>query len=500
MTKQDDLFDLIKSLNKTEKHYFKLQANIRGGDQEYLYLFEVIDKLTYYDEDKIKQACSSFQFTKHLAKAKNHLFNAIVTGIDDYAQLSAFEHKLNQQIKTIDFLQAKGLILTCVKYIIKAKELAQKLEDFQILLKLNHLEYKLAAKLDNKTGKEVKEINQENNNLIIKFTNLLTYEQLYRTAYELLHLNPKCDTDQINNLFNTPCLQNISQAFSYKAKSQFLHIWALRHTFHAQYSDQYKTEYEILKNFENQYGNEIMEIPLGYAIRIHHFLIVSINIKKPEHFNHYLFQLKQLLELKINDSDKLRIEEYYHYHQLAYLFVTANHANAITVADEIDKSDFIGNNNVRKKIREAITCRLFTIFFSLGDYKRALKYLNILLTNPKKEIKHLNYLCRIYEIMLHYELKNIQMLMSRTEAARSYFKRSGIENKLENTMLQALSKLVYATDKIEEQNVFAKLKKELNAQVKIPSEKIKLEYFNFQLWIESKLTNVSLAEIIKMAS
>ncbi len=52
---KDALFDLIKSLSKSEKRQFKLYANRLGinADAKFLSLFSVIDKMDFYDENSI---------------------------------------------------------------------------------------------------------------------------------------------------------------------------------------------------------------------------------------------------------------------------------------------------------------------------------------------------------------------------------------------------------------------------------------------------------------
>ena len=49
------LFDLIHSLTKSEKRYFKLMSSRHaiGGENNYIVLFDAIEKQSIYDEDKI---------------------------------------------------------------------------------------------------------------------------------------------------------------------------------------------------------------------------------------------------------------------------------------------------------------------------------------------------------------------------------------------------------------------------------------------------------------
>jgi len=44
MKPSTELFDLIKSLSKSEKRFFKLSSSLQTGDKNYLKIFDAIDK------------------------------------------------------------------------------------------------------------------------------------------------------------------------------------------------------------------------------------------------------------------------------------------------------------------------------------------------------------------------------------------------------------------------------------------------------------------------
>jgi len=51
MKPSNELFDLIKSLSKSEKRFFKLQSSLQSGDKNYVRLFDCIDRMEEYDEE-----------------------------------------------------------------------------------------------------------------------------------------------------------------------------------------------------------------------------------------------------------------------------------------------------------------------------------------------------------------------------------------------------------------------------------------------------------------
>ena len=71
----NDLFILIKALNKSEKGYFKLHASRRTskGEQIYIKLFDAIDKQSEYNEQKIVQKLRTISPTA-FSEMKNYLY------------------------------------------------------------------------------------------------------------------------------------------------------------------------------------------------------------------------------------------------------------------------------------------------------------------------------------------------------------------------------------------------------------------------------------------
>ena len=54
MLKKDYLYELIQSLDKSEKRYFKLYHKTENKEQKHVILFDAFEKAKDYDEKKIK--------------------------------------------------------------------------------------------------------------------------------------------------------------------------------------------------------------------------------------------------------------------------------------------------------------------------------------------------------------------------------------------------------------------------------------------------------------
>jgi sulfur carrier protein ThiS len=78
----DELFQLIKTLEKGEKRHFKLYVNRNGAteDLKIIQLFDAIDRMEIYDEEVILKKNQSI-LKQQLSNLKAHLYKQILTSI-----------------------------------------------------------------------------------------------------------------------------------------------------------------------------------------------------------------------------------------------------------------------------------------------------------------------------------------------------------------------------------------------------------------------------------
>ena len=76
-----ELFNLITSLTKSEKRFFKLSSSLQSGDKNYLKIFDFIESQSYYDEAKLKEEFKAEIFVNHLPSEKNHLYKLILKSL-----------------------------------------------------------------------------------------------------------------------------------------------------------------------------------------------------------------------------------------------------------------------------------------------------------------------------------------------------------------------------------------------------------------------------------
>ena len=86
MKPSGELHQLIKNLSMSEKRYFKIfsSRHVIAGENNYIRLFDAIDKQEEYNEQKIKTALSKEAFVSHLPSEKHYLYNHVLDSLNAF--------------------------------------------------------------------------------------------------------------------------------------------------------------------------------------------------------------------------------------------------------------------------------------------------------------------------------------------------------------------------------------------------------------------------------
>ena len=148
---KESLFNLIKSLNRNEKGYFKKFVSSRtdSSRNNYIKLFDIIDKQDVYDEAALKEKVDVKKIAKNLSVYKNYLYGSILKSLRSYHQEISVDATLHEMLRDAEILFNKSLLRDCESVIRKAISLAYKHEKFTALLDLYALLHRLIMQLEN---------------------------------------------------------------------------------------------------------------------------------------------------------------------------------------------------------------------------------------------------------------------------------------------------------------------------------------------------------------
>lgn len=491
----DPLHQLIKSLNGTEKRYFKLYANKQDGEKDYIELFDFIDKTKNYSESALKEAFKKRDFIAHLSVIKNYLFNTIIDSLHEYSSYTTVEHKLEDLLKKITVLYHKGLIDLSIKYIEKAKKIAQANECFAELIKILEIQRLIAFKSSSQQYKKLNEITDELLATVEKFHNLHHYINLDTKISQLFYgLNGQMDYIKIQELINHPLYTNEKLAFSNRALVMLLGTKATYYSIIEQ-NDAKAAHYVhlILQNHEN--NPVLKENPLKYAETIHRYLTIAAGAGKYDLHNQYLTILKKLSETKIAAKDKgFIIGSYYlnlFYSNAFFGLFSENKEIYKTIKNEV-----IHNALVPLVLRIGIQYFLCVTLIGLHHFKDALKLITQELLCNENIFSILRRSSRLLLLIVHYELGNTEQLVNEIEAAQR-LQHNTTYTPIELQLFKFFKQLSNAYNSKEILQHFESFKATLQQLSYQPDTDPITKYFDFRTWIESKLKRTTFAALVK---
>ena len=95
----DELFQLIKSLDKTEKRLFKLYVKRIAGTDELktITLFDALDRMDEYDEEKLLHKNKSLK-KQQLSNMKTYLYRQILSCLRQVSDDDNIDMQLHEQM------------------------------------------------------------------------------------------------------------------------------------------------------------------------------------------------------------------------------------------------------------------------------------------------------------------------------------------------------------------------------------------------------------------
>jgi len=122
----DALFQLVKSLEKSEKRNFKLfvKRNSSGTDLKIIQLFDALDKMNDYDERTLLKKAKQIS-KQQLSNTKAHLYKQVLASLRLLKDEDNIDIQLHEQMDHARILYNKGLYLQSLRMLEKLKDVAR---------------------------------------------------------------------------------------------------------------------------------------------------------------------------------------------------------------------------------------------------------------------------------------------------------------------------------------------------------------------------------------
>jgi|GEM_PF-3713418 len=442
----DDLYQIIKSLGKNEKGYFKKFA-ARYGEKDtgndYLKLFDLLDKADIYDEQKLKKQLAKTSKVTNLSAQKAYLYEQIIKAMRSYASGKSTHYTLTERLLDIQNLIDRGLTEQALDMIRDAAKKAHRNENYEILLQLKQFEDGLMVRnLGQYTPADIMKVKDE----IAAIAEKITQEQYMNTLiYKMKLVDDKRGQQELinedlvqeaNELIKHPAIDNIP-AMSNKGK---LHAYALLHL-HAAIINNDAEALRYMKLRHDVFAKMELDqkATYTYLANISNIIMTSLNLNEVKEATYYLHVLeKTKFKDKLTESYRKRV-----YAKSLLMVLMVNSINKIS-EDEVlaaekhylqTNPELLGNNNLMSSYYMAI------LFFGAGRTDKALEWFTLCQDHKNTTFLNVQAYCRMLAAIVHYSHNTPSLMESAIQSAIYFTKKNNLLSPFLRSAINLLQKL-----------------------------------------------------------
>lgn len=494
------LFDLIRSLSKTEKRYFRMRASFhtKGETNQYMQLFERIDRQQEYDEAELLRELGDGPIAEHLAEAKYYLYNAILKSLHTFHADRSVTMRIQTLIHQAQILLAKGLYDQCPALLAKARKLAITHELWSMMPSIMRVEYNLLMLEMGVPGVEER--------LERLFETLRHYQELEanRDKYWGHHMRmfaryralgmPRSEKELAvfrsfveEEMMRSPELPLTSAAKMYYYQSHALYS-DLRNDFEGTLQA-HLAIHKLITGSPRRYTDDLL-IPTLFNI--------CVGTLRGEMLDHFFTYYPDLLH---------RTERYARSHQYrkyinalglrASLFCLAGYfEDAVAGMREIE-SKLVELGRVRAEHdRDHVATLGVVAYFGCGDYARCLDYLNELMS-MKSSRENVQLIARTLALIVHFELRRFDLLEYLLKSTYKYLLSKEKLFGFERAVIEFIRGALNTASEAELLPLFRSLHERLVALTRDPFERIPVEIVDVISWLQAKIEGRMFAEVVR---
>ncbi|MAY23471.1 MAG: hypothetical protein CMC74_11885 [Flavobacteriaceae bacterium] len=501
---KDPLFDLIKSLSKSEKRQFKLYVGRLGTNEEskFMQLLEILDKLQQYDEKEILQHKNIKK--RQLSNLKAHLYKQILISLRLNPMHQNIRLQIREQLDFATILYHKGLYNQSLKLLEKAKTLALSNEEKNMAYEIIELEKVIESQyitrsISNRADEltvEAKNISQLNV-ISSKLSNLSL--QLYGIFLKKGYVKNDEEFREITQYFKDrlPSVAIEDMGFREKLWWYKAHLW---YSFLVQdFLSCYRYALKWTDLFYEQ-PNMMVLNPVFFIRGKQYLLEALFFIQDIPRFKEALLKFEEVLQ-----KDSFPVRE--NVQSLAFLYLYSHKLNLHFMEGTFQEGTqwvpkvLQGIKTYESKLDEhhimIFYYKIACLYFGMGDNKKCIEYLHKIISNKSLEMRE-DLLCysRILNLVAHYEAGEDYHLERLIKSTYKFLIKMEDLYQVQKEMIQFLRNLgdIYPH---EIKSEFKKLHAKLKALEDDPYERRSFLYLDIISWLESNIEGRSIPEIIQ---
>ncbi|TDD74888.1 hypothetical protein [Flavobacterium caseinilyticum] len=501
---KDFLFVLIKSLSKSEKRQFKIFASRleTSSNTKFIELFNILDKSEGYDEKLILK--SGIIKKVQLSNLKSYLYKQILVSIRLNIPSQNMRYQLREQIDFATILYNKGLYKQSLKILDKTKILAlendeklmaYEIVEFEKLIESQYITRSIQGRADELVV-QAKELNYRNT-ISSKLSNLSL--QLYGIMLKTGYVKSDEEYKYIDDYFKKHISKLDEKKFGFREKYWFYNANLWRSFLVQDFLSCYKYSLKWVTLF---YDNPSMiHLNPVFFLKGNHYLLESLYmLKYKSKFKKYLELLEDTIKdshFPVNDNIASLSFLYVYNNKLNYHILEGTFAESEYLIPEVLSKLKIHTDHLDGHHEMMFFYKIASIYFGNEKYVESIFYLEKIINNKNLSMREdLMCFARLLSLIAHYELGNDYYLENQLRNTYKFLLKMNDLHEVQKEIIKFLKNLnsIYPGDIKKE---FVKMRERFIELEKNTYEKRAFLYLDIISWLESKIENRKISDIIK---
>ena len=500
----DALFVLIQSLTKSEKRQFHLYIGrlVGNTDAKFFTLFKFLEKQKKYDEKAIVK--SGIVSKQQLSNLKAHLYKQILTSLRMNPAHKDIRVQIREQLDFATVLYQKGLYNQSLKILDKAKNLAIENEEKNSAYEIVELEKVIEGQyitrsIDTRADEltiQAKELSQQNV-ITSKLSNLSL--QLYGILLKIGYARNDFELKKVNDYFNDrlPKFNYDQLGFRERLWLYKAHIWKCFLT--QDFLHGYKYASKFISLFR-EYPKMIPVNPVFFLKGRNYLLESLFFIQHNKEFKKELLLFEKEIENNIipkNNNTEILISQYYYSNKLHLHFLEGTFKEGEYLVDKINLQIDLFQNRLDKHHIIRFYYKIACLYFGMGENEKCIEYLSKIITAKKLYVgEDLQCFARILNLIAHYECGLDYHLERQFKDTYKFLLKMENLQEVQKIFIESIRSLGDLFPH-EYKKEFRKIHSRLKVFKDHPYEKRAFLYLDILSWLESKIENKTVAEIIQ---
>lgn len=500
----DTLFQLIKSLEKSEKRHFKLYIKRSSSkeDLKIIRVFDAVDKMNDYDEKLLLKKLDNIPKTR-LYNLKAHLHKQLLASLRLLKATENTDLKLSEHLDNARLLYNKGLTIQALHILERAKELAKANHKFNFLVQVISLEKKIETLHITRSSLEKTLVlaeeaieNSEHIDRVTRLSNLALL--LYRWYVKNGHARNEEDEKEVRHFFKTSLPKNTAAINGFYER---LYLYQ-SYCWYAFIRQDFLMYYRYCQKWVDLFGeNEIMiSVETGHYVKgMHNLLDAHFVLRNFEKFDEVLQQFEEFSKTKVasqHDNFRTHTSIYKNNARINSYLMKGKFNEGLSIIPRVvrklkEYSLFVDSHRIL-----VFNYKIAMLYFGAGQYSTAIDFLHKIINDNQPGLRNdLQCYARLMHLLCHYELGNEEILDSLIKSVYRFMARMKNLTIVEEEIFKFLrhSTKVKANALKPELEKFLKKIKHLE---KNRFETRSFAYLDVISWAESKVSAKSMSEII----